>query len=79
MRMVKIVHPQIEGEHEVPERSVRIWANSGWKRADETPEQPYDKGGELPPGESVKNSGEAEPVIAESNSRRRRGSSKESD
>jgi hypothetical protein len=34
-----MVHPTLEGEHEVPESAVGHWKRVGWRRADEPEEQ----------------------------------------
>jgi hypothetical protein len=34
-----MVHPTLEGRHDVPESAVGHWARVGWRRADEPEEQ----------------------------------------
>jgi hypothetical protein len=34
-----MVHPTLEGQHEVPESAVGHWKRVGWRRADEPEEQ----------------------------------------
>lgn len=34
-----MVHPTLEGRHEVPESAVGHWKRVGWRRADEPEEQ----------------------------------------
>ncbi len=34
-----MVHPTLEGEHDVPESAVGHWKRVGWRRADEPEEQ----------------------------------------
>lgn len=37
MQMVTVVHPDLEGVHEVPESALPHWKRSGWRPAEDEP------------------------------------------